>query len=95
MSTLKIGDRVLGAGQPVFIVAELSTNHSGQLDIALEAVRAVKESGANAIKLQTDTPETSTINNDQPDFLISDGMLWSGRTLYELYREAQQCCFFE
>ncbi len=72
---------------PVFIIAELSANHQGSLETALETVRAAKRAGADCIKLQTYTPDTITINSNKEDFLIK-GTIWEGRNLYELYQEA-------
>lgn len=70
-----------------FIVAELSANHGHKLDIALESVRAAKEAGADAVKIQTYTADTITLNCDAEDFRVK-GTLWDGRTLYDLYQEA-------
>lgn len=70
-----------------FIVAELSANHGHKLDVALESVRAAKEAGADAIKIQTYTADTITLNCDADDFKVK-GTLWDGRTLYDLYQEA-------
>jgi pseudaminic acid synthase len=72
----------------VFIIAELSANHNGSLDIALETVRAAKRTGADAIKLQTYTADTITLNSKSDDFKISQGTLWDGKYLYDLYKEA-------
>ena len=85
--SLRLADRTIGAGSPPFIVAELSGNHKGSLARALEILEAAKESGADAVKLQTYTPDTITIDHPGPDFVIDSG-LWKGRTLYELYQEA-------
>ncbi len=70
-----------------FIVAELSANHGHKLDVALESVRAAKEAGADAVKIQTYTADTITLNCDADDFKVN-GTLWDGRTLYDLYQEA-------
>ena len=70
-----------------FIVAELSANHGHKLEVALESVRAAKEAGADAIKIQTYTADTITLNCDADDFKVK-GTLWDGRTLYDLYQEA-------
>ena len=68
-----------------FIVAELSANHGHNLDVALESVRAAKEAGADAVKIQTYTADTITLNCDADDFKVK-GTLWDGRTLYDLYQ---------
>ncbi len=70
-----------------FIVAELSANHGHKLEVALESVRAAKEAGADAVKIQTYTADTITLNCDKDDFKVK-GTLWDGRTLYDLYQEA-------
>jgi pseudaminic acid synthase len=71
-----------------FIIAELSANHNGNLQIALDTIKAAKEVGANAIKLQTYTADTLTLDCDKDDFIIKGGTLWDGRKLYDLYKEA-------
>jgi len=72
----------------VFIIAELSANHNGSIDIAKETIKIAKEIGANAIKLQTYTADTMTLNCKKDDFMIKGGTLWDGKNLYELYQEA-------
>ncbi len=72
----------------VFIIAELSANHNGSLKNALDTIKTAKEIGANAIKLQTYTADTMTLNSDKDDFVIKGGTLWDGKTLYKLYQEA-------
>lgn len=72
----------------IFIVAELSANHGHALETALASVRAAKEVGADAIKIQTYTADTITLDCDTPDFRVDSGTLWDGRTLYDLYKEA-------
>tara|TARA_A100001015_G_scaffold200746_1_gene224138 strand:+ start:3846 stop:4868 length:1023 start_codon:yes stop_codon:yes gene_type:complete len=72
----------------VFIIAELSANHNGSLDTAIETVRAAKRTGADAIKLQTYTADTITLNVKNDDFKISQGTLWDGKYLHDLYQEA-------
>ncbi len=72
----------------VFIVAELSANHNGSLQIALESIKAAKHSGADAIKLQTYTADTITLNCKTDDFKIKQGTIWDGKYLYDLYKEA-------
>jgi len=71
-----------------FIIAELSANHGGKIEIAKETIKAAKEIGANAIKLQTYTADTITLNSDKEDFIIKGGTLWDDRKLYDLYKEA-------
>lgn len=82
-----IGGGAVGASQPPLIVAELSANHGGSLARALVVMEAAKAAGADAIKLQTYTADTMTIDHDGPEFRIKGG-LWDGRRLYELYQEA-------
>lgn len=72
----------------VYIIAEISANHGGSLEHACNTIRAIKESGADAVKLQTYTPDTITIDCDRPEFRVGKGTLWEGRTLYDLYAEA-------
>ena len=85
---ITIADRVIGEGQPAYIIAEMSANHNQDFNEAVRLVEAAAEAGADAIKLQTYTPNTLTIDCDQPDFLIGEGTLWKGRRLYELYGQA-------
>ncbi len=82
-----IGNKEIGDNS-CFIIAELSANHNGSIDIAKETIRAAKKAGADAIKLQTFTPDTITIDSDKDYFKINEGTLWDGRVLYELYKEA-------
>lgn len=72
----------------VFIIAELSANHNGSLQNALNAIKAAHEAGADAVKLQTYTADTLTLDCDKEDFIIKGGTLWDGRKLYDLYKEA-------
>jgi pseudaminic acid synthase len=74
--------------EKVFIIAELSANHNGSLETALKTITAMKESGADAIKLQTYTPDTITLDCDSDMFTISQGTLWDKRKFYDLYAEA-------
>jgi pseudaminic acid synthase len=85
---MKIGPYEIGHNTPCFIIAELSANHNGNLQTALETVRAAKRAGANCIKLQTYTPDTLTINCNKEDFVIRSGSIWDGKNYYELYQEA-------
>ena len=72
----------------VFIIAELSANHNGSLDTAIATIRAAKRAGADAIKLQTYTADTLTINSQKEDFIINNGSIWDGKNFYELYQQA-------
>lgn len=85
---IEINGRRIGYGYPVYIVAEMSANHSQDFDQAVRILHAAKEAGADAVKLQTYTPDTLTISSDKEYFRIGGGTLWDGRTLYDLYREA-------
>ncbi len=85
--TMTIEGRRIGAGEPPYIVAELSANHQGDIEHAFALMAAAKRAGADAIKIQTYTADTITIDHDGPGFTIEGG-LWHGRTLYELYLEA-------
>ena len=87
-SAFSIGGRQIGAGHPVYIIAELSANHRQQEDLAIELVHAAGEAGADAIKLQTYTPDTITIAGDTESFRAGTGSLWEGTTLYDLYQDA-------
>lgn len=71
-----------------FIIAELSANHNQDIQLALDTIKAAKDSGADAIKLQTYTPDTITIQSSKEYFTIKSGTIWDGRTLYDLYQEA-------
>ena len=77
----------LGVQNQPYLIAELSANHGGDINNAFEAIRLAKESGATAVKIQSYTPDTMTLDSSKPDFLIRDG-LWDGYTLYDLYKEA-------
>lgn len=88
MTCINIGSRSIGPGCNVYIVAEMSANHNQKLDQAVELVKAAKKSGADAVKLQTYTPDTITIKSDRPEFRIKSGTLWDDRLLYDLYSEA-------
>jgi pseudaminic acid synthase len=86
--SFQIGRRRVGPGQPCFIVAEVSANHNQSLSRAAEIIRAARLAGADAVKLQTYTPDTLTIDCDREWFRIPDGTLWGGKTLHQLYGEA-------
>jgi len=84
---MKIGSFDLQKGG-VFIIAELSANHNGSIEVAKQTIKAAKEIGANAIKLQTYTADTLTLNCKKDDFIVKGGTLWDGKSFYELYSEA-------
>ncbi len=84
---MKIGDFNLDNNN-VFIIAEMSANHGGDIQIAKKTILTAKEIGANAIKLQTYTADTLTLNCDKKDFIIQGGTLWDNKKLYDLYQEA-------
>lgn len=85
---VSIAGRRIGAGHEPYVICELSGNHNGSLERALELLEAAAATGADAIKIQSYTPDTMTIDHDGPGFRIEGG-LWNGRTLYDLYGEAQ------
>ena len=89
MRTIKIGDMLVGCDYPPFIVAEMSGNHNQSLDRALEIVEAAKKVGVHAIKLQTYTADTTTIDAENEAFFINDSNSpWKGQSLYKLYQQA-------
>jgi pseudaminic acid synthase len=85
---MKIGTKSISNESPVFIIAELSANHNGSLDNALATIKAAKRAGADAIKLQTYTADTITLDVKSDDFKLSQGTIWDGKYLYDLYKEA-------
>ena len=85
---IRIGKRTISESSPVFIVAELSANHNHDYGRAVELIHAAKEAGADAVKLQTYTADTITIDCDDDCFQINEGTIWDGTTLYKLYSEA-------
>ncbi|MCC6906276.1 MAG: pseudaminic acid synthase [Anaerolineae bacterium] len=84
---IEIAGHRIGSGYPAYVIAEMSANHNQDFSQAVRIIRAAKEAGADAVKLQTYTADTLTIDSDQPYFRVS-GTLWDGRTLYDLYGEA-------
>ena len=88
MGSIDIGNSKIGQGSPPFVIAELSANHHGSIESALELVDIAADAGASAVKLQHYTPDTITIRSNLPEFRISGGTLWDGRQLFDLYAEA-------
>jgi pseudaminic acid synthase len=87
--TIKLGTRKIGADCAPFVIAEMSGNHNQSLDRALEIVEAAAKAGAHALKIQTYTADTMTLDLDEREFVIADtGSLWQGKSLYRLYQEA-------
>lgn len=88
MKEICIGGIYIGEGHPSFIIAELSANHNGSITTAIETIRAAKRTGANCIKFQTFTADTITLDSKKDDFKISQGTLWDGQYLHDLYQQA-------
>lgn len=88
IENIKIENKIIGNDNPVFIIAELSANHLQNYDNAVKLIKAAKACGADAVKLQTYTPDTITIDCDNEYFQIKQGTIWDGTTLYKLYQEA-------
>lgn len=88
MPAISIGTRNVGVECPVYVIAELSANHHQDFEQAVQLIRAAKDAGADAVKLQTYTPDTITMRSDREYFRVGGGTLWDGKTLYELYGEA-------
>ena len=84
---IRIAGRAIGPGYPPYVIAEMSANHNGNLSSALRIIDEAKKAGADAVKIQTYTADTITLNCDSPDFQIKEG-LWKGRTLHQLYEWA-------
>lgn len=83
-----IDNVAVGIGKPIYVIAEISANHNQDYQQAVKLIHLAKEAGADAVKLQTYTPDTITINCDNKYFQIGSGTVWEGRNLYELYGEA-------
>ena len=86
--SFKIGEKEIGENSPTFIIAELSANHMNDFDIAVKTIEAMVKSGADAVKFQTFTPDTITIDCDNEYFQIKQGTVWDGQVLHELYEDA-------
>jgi pseudaminic acid synthase len=86
--TITIGGRKIGPEHPTYVIAEMSGNHNQSFQQAVKIVRAAKDAGADAVKLQTYTADTITLDCDLPCFRVVEGTLWSGQTLHKLYQEA-------
>lgn len=86
--SIEINGRRVGRGHPVYVIAELSANHNQDFDQAVRIIEAAKQAGADAVKLQTYTPDTITLESDKEYFRVKGGTLWDGKTLHDLYREA-------
>jgi pseudaminic acid synthase len=84
-TNFSIGRRSIGPGHPAYVIAEMSANHNQDFGRAVEIVKAAKAAGADAVKLQTYSPDAHTIDSVNPEFTISGGTAWDGRTLYSLY----------
>ena len=87
-SHIEINNRSIGPGQPTYIIAEISANHHQDFDRAVELINLAHRAGADAVKLQTYTADTLTIDSDQPEFQINQGTVWDGARLYDLYQKA-------
>ena len=89
---IKIAGRTIGSNHRPYIIAEMSANHNSNIERAFKIINEAKNAGADAVKLQTYTPDTITLNCDKEDFQINNG-LWRGQTLYELYKDAHKPLF--
>lgn len=87
MAVIQIGNRLIGDGYPAYIIAEMSANHAGSLERAIEIIHKAKECGADCIKIQTYTPDTLTIDCNNEYFKVENGT-WEGENLYHLYGRA-------
>jgi N-acetylneuraminate synthase len=85
---IRIGSTLVGPDQPMYVIAELSANHGHELSRAIELVHTAAACGADAVKLQTYTPDAMTLDVDRPEFRVGGGTVWDGRTLHDLYAEA-------
>jgi N-acetylneuraminate synthase len=88
MNSMQIGNNLIGPGKPTYCIAEVSANHNQDFSQAVRIIEAAKYAGADAIKLQTYTPDTITLQSKQDYFRVGGGTLWDGRSFYDLYAEA-------
>ena len=87
ITTINIDGTIIGANHPHYVIAEMSANHKEKIENAFKIITEAKKMGAHAVKIQTYTADTLTLNSDMPDFIIDSG-LWAGNSLYELYKSA-------
>lgn len=87
-ANIRIGKQQVGTGSPVYVIAEISANHNQDFAQAVRIIEAAKEAGADAVKLQTYTPDTITLQSNRECFQVGGGTLWDGRSLYDLYGQA-------
>ena len=87
--SITIGNRKIGKGEPVYIIAEMSANHHHNYQNAVDIVYAARDAGADAIKLQTFTADIHTLDSDEPCFLVCGGTVWDGKNLHDLYKECE------
>ena len=86
---ININNKIIGPGAPTFVIAEISGNHGGEIKNAIKLIDEAKSIGADAVKLQTYTADTITLNSEKKDFIIPAGNAWEdSRTLYSLYTDA-------
>src|SRR5690349_6300315 len=85
---IPINENVIGNNFPVYIIAELSANHNQDFELVEKTILAMKEAGANAVKTQTYTPDSMTLNIDSEMFMTNKESIWSGQKLYDLYKKA-------
>ena len=88
LPSFSIDGHSIGSGHPTYVIAEVSANHHHQIDEAIDLIRIAADCGANAVKIQTYTPDTMTINCDNEHFLLGKGTIWEGQKLYDLYGQA-------
>jgi len=87
MKNIEINNRKIGTGYPPYVIAEMSANHNGDIENAFRIIEMAKNSGADAVKLQTYRPDTITMDMNTDEFMIHGG-LWDGQSLYQLYESA-------